>query len=98
MPKITRYGGQSNAGLTEKSAGFVDTTVATVRTAKGKVVVPVPEIVLDPQDVPEPPPFDPGEYTVADVLAVRNDHTEAEWAAVVEAERAGKNRSGITGA
>ncbi len=99
MPKITRYGGHSNAGLTERVAGFSDTTAATLKTAKSKAVVPEPTVTVtepDPEDIPEPPPFDPGEYTVADVLAVRSEYTDTEWATVVTAERNGKNRAGIT--
>lgn len=99
MPKITKYGGHTNAGLTEKDAGFVDTTAKTTKKAKAKLVGEQgPELVPEPDDPGTdlvPPPFNPGDLSISDVLALRAECTESEWAAVLEAERNGKNRAGI---
>lgn len=100
LPKITRFGGHSNAGLTEKSAGFVDTTAATTEKAKAKAEVPS-EPDADDHGNPVPdvtaPPFDPAELSVAGVLALKADCDDDQWAAVLESERTGKARFGILG-
>jgi hypothetical protein len=43
------------------------------------------------------PPFDPGEFTVAEVKAKLADLSDEDRERVVAAERAGKDRAGITG-
>ena len=101
MPKITMYGGHSNIGLTEKSAGFTDDTTATLAAASVSEPEQEPDAgmgdELDPDDVPEPPPFDPSDYSVSDVIALLGECTDDERDAVVALERAGKNRAGIVG-
>jgi hypothetical protein len=43
------------------------------------------------------PPFDPSELSVADVQALLAECSDEEKKLVVEAERKGKNRKGVTG-
>ena len=43
------------------------------------------------------PPFDPGDLSVSDVQGLLAECTDEEKAAVIKAEKAGKNRKGITG-
>lgn len=51
----------------------------------------------DEEDEDEPVlPFDPADYTVAEVKASAGNLTTTELALVVQAEAAGKNRAGIT--
>lgn len=100
MAKITKAGGASNAGLTraafgghvdaglnERAAGFSDDTAA-IRDAADERQETAPEPSVSA-------PFDPGEYSVTEVMGARSDCTDAEWAAVLASERAGKDRAGI---
>ncbi len=102
MPKITRYGGHSNAGLTEKDAGLTDDTVATAKTAKAKAEVPRfvgelgPELVFPPAE-PSDLPFDPADLTVTDVLDLLKGLSDEDKEKVLDAERNGKARYGILG-
>jgi len=79
VPKINRFGGPSNIGLTERDAGFAE-----------PVLQPPADWVR-----PAAPPFDPGEYSVSDVVAELGELAPVERHAVIEAERAGKARAGI---
>lgn len=97
MPKITKatgasnagivrtaFGGHVDAGLSERAAGFSDDIAATAQAA------------VDQEDnSPVTAPFDPSEWSVADVMAERENCTDEQWQAVLAAERAGKNRAGI---
>lgn len=104
MAKITRAGGPSNeaagltrtafgghveAGFTERDGGFVDTTAETLAThAEREEAVTEPEVTVEA-------PWNPGDYSVADVMSERANCSDVEWEAVLALERAGKNRSGI---
>ncbi len=125
MPKITAYGGATNAGLTERDGGFVD----NVRPARaisdptgdgydddGQALggEPVTELgdggddsgqveqtglVAGGDDAPakNEPPFDPSDLSVSEVQGLLAECTGEEKAAVIAAEKANKNRKGITG-
>lgn len=93
MPKITRYGGHTNAGLTQRDAGFVD--AAIVHTSMTPTLE-VEDEVADTEDDVEAP-FDPAGWSVKDVLAERGNCTDAEWEAVLQLEREGSARIGILG-
>lgn len=127
MPKITRYGGHSIAGITdtatgqtETGSGFTDDTEGTQLKAaarasddptgegyddQGQAIGGEPPadggLVAGGDDAPEDPaqepPFDPGELSVVDVQALLESASPAEREAVINAERGGKNRKGITG-
>jgi hypothetical protein len=101
MPKIRLFGDQA---IVQASA-LADDVVEPV-----EVTDPVPATHPDsnvsagsitshaapaaPEDAVAP--FDPAEHTVAEVLELLGECTDGERAAVVAAERAGKNRSSIT--
>lgn len=124
MPKITRFGGHTNAGLTDTDAGFTDDTVRTqaradalaggptaandiptggpgeVGDVEGADAVERQRLAEAGQDNTEDvidPPFNPSELTVADVNDLIADLSDAEREAVLKAERADKNRTGIVG-
>lgn len=96
MPKITRYGGHSIAGITdtatgqtERGRGLVEDTDAIQAKADGLIADSnSPEVEL---------PFDPGTLSVADVNMLLEDASDDEREAVLQAEREGKNRKGIVG-
>lgn len=94
---ITRaaFGGHVDAGLTERAAGFSDDTASTVQAAADQRPETVPPVTGDGRAASVVAPFDPAEWSVADVIAERSNCTDAEWAAVLKAERAGKDRAGI---
>lgn len=113
MPKITLYGGATNAGLTERAGGFVENTAGTRAQAVQRQEqagetsflgdggddsgqVEQAGLVAGGEPATEAP-FDPADLSVADVQGLLAECTDAERAAVVEAERNGKNRKGITG-
>lgn len=120
MPKITRYGGHSIAGITdtatgqtETGSGFTDDTEATELKAAARasddptgegytddgqaVGADAPGLVARTDGDPTEPPFDPGELSVVDVQGLLESASPAEREAVLKAEKAGKNRKGITG-
>lgn len=100
MPKITVFGGHTNAGLTEKDGGFTDDTVKTSAKAAKKAAKPEPKEETKPQaeaKTETPAPFDPSGMSVRDVRALLAECTEDERAAVLELERKGQNRAGVTG-
>ena len=84
------FGGHVDAGLTERASGFSDDTAATEQHQQSE-----PAVTVDGRAASVVSPFDPGEYSVSEVMGARSDCKDAEWAAVLEAERNGKNRSGI---
>lgn len=130
MPKISRFGGHTNAGLTDTDAGFSDDTVRTQARADALAGGPtaandiptvgpgagpgelgdddgadaierarLAEAGRDNTEDLVDPPFNPSELTVADVndLLADPDLTDDQREAVLAAERAGKNRTGILG-
>jgi len=109
MPKITRFGGASVAGITDTAtgqtasgSGFTDDTEATrVEAAARAGDEGTRGLRAGGDDVPDDPaqepPFDPGELSVSDVQALLENASPAEREAVVDAERRGKNRKGIVG-
>lgn len=75
---------------------------APTARARGWVDADAPEDVQVISDDVEPvaPQFDPAEHTVAEVREYLDEHEESapgEVERVLDAERNGKNRSGITG-
>lgn len=120
MPKVTLYGGATNAGLTERAGGFVENTAGT-RAEAAERQAPGTEdgeqtsflgdggddsgqveqtgLVAGGDDAPakNEPPFDPSDLSVSDVQGLLAECTDEERAAVITAEKAGKNRKGITG-
>jgi len=107
MPKITRFGGHSIAGITdtatgqtEHAAGFTDDTAATQAKAEqlqddgGE---PDTGLVVGGDVGDEELPFDPSLLSVADVNALLAECSPTEREAVLEAERNDKNRKGIVG-
>lgn len=95
MPKITVYGGPTNFGLNESSAGFAENTGAIRAGAEERIAEPLVAGGEEPE--PGEPPFDPGELSVNDVLTLLEDCSDAEAELVLQAERKGKNRKGIVG-
>ena len=108
MPKVTRFGGHSIAGITdtatgqtERDGGFSDDTAATeaaaAERAAGGLLAGGDGTGNEDNGEPVAAPFDPGELSVADVQNLLTECSDAEREAVIAAERAGKNRKGITG-
>lgn len=117
MPKITRFGGHSIAGITDTATGSTERDSGFTEDAD-KVRAHAAErsdddppttflgddggptgLVAGGDDAPakDEAPFDPADLSVADVQGLLAECTDAERAAVVEAERNGKNRKGIVG-
>ncbi len=95
MPKISRYGGHSNAGLTERDGGFLPARKDA--TAAPEPVAASAQIGDAEPEADTAAPFDPNELSVKDVLAMREACTDAEWEAVLLLEQAGSARVGILG-
>ena len=111
MPKISKFGGPTNFGLNETAAGFVEPELSPpadwVRPADAEdeaLAVPendgsaVTERTEPSSDAKVDLPFNPGDYSVKDVVAALVDLDPADRAAVIEAERADRGRAGILNA
>jgi hypothetical protein len=90
MPKIRLFGDQAIV----QASVLVDDVVEPVEVTDPVPAEHVAPAVPDPEDAVAP--FDPAEHTVAEVLELLGECTDGERAAVVAAERAGKDRSSIT--
>jgi hypothetical protein len=105
MPKITRstgpsnntglvthaFGGHVDAGFTERSGG-INASVA----AEPPATEPA-NSQREEDKPPVEPPFNPGEFSVSDVLDMLSDLPDKDREAVLAAERADRNRTGIVG-
>lgn len=73
MPKITRFGGHTNAGLTETDAGFSDDTVRTQARADELVAGTTDPAAADPGAGPEVDADDVERQRLADASEDRTE-------------------------
>ncbi|WP_027933733.1 hypothetical protein [Amycolatopsis thermoflava] len=106
MPKITVYGGASNANpetTVEVPGEVVDgphgerEPLPEFDPTTERVTPPVEQEATGEQASEGAEPFDPSDHTVTEVLAYLDGADDVERTRVLDAEKAGKNRRGIVG-
>jgi len=104
MPKITRFGGHSIAGITdtatgqtETGSGFTDDIATTQAKADQLQDESDKGLVVGGDADRLELPFDPSLLSVADVNALLAECSPTEREQVLGAERKDKNRKGIVG-